>query len=315
MTQSNKKKVFVVGAGASLPWGYPVAAGLLSGIISDLKNKANVYTVLQKQRFDQKLIDGFEQNLFKADPDTIDQFIANRATDFAKIARAAITFKLAEAEVNPLVGAKEVFMDGSLKRSFDSWLKIFFKHFYGARGQIGRPDIAFVNFNYDRTIEYYAEQHFSGMFGLSGAELEQAINGLNVVHVYGVIGEPHWSGGAVKRAYGDISDFDLLLRCSDLIGTIGHGNNALSDCHRHISSAEVLVCLGFGFSDDNVQKLELKTRLDRNAAVVTTAFNFNDVMRQKVLGVFPGRDKFDMMITHNLSCSQLFHETVIPRFG
>jgi len=73
----NRKTVFVLGAGASKPYGFPLGIELKDTMIANLSN-AVFQVVLKKHNFDQSLIDDFVEALPRTYHSTIDIFLEKK---------------------------------------------------------------------------------------------------------------------------------------------------------------------------------------------------------------------------------------------
>ena len=73
----NKKTVFVLGAGANKPYGFPLGTELKQIMISNLSN-SGCQVALKEYKLNQSLIDEFNETLPRTSHSTIDIFLEKK---------------------------------------------------------------------------------------------------------------------------------------------------------------------------------------------------------------------------------------------
>lgn len=92
-----KPTVFVLGAGASIPYGYPSGEALVTEIVSELLSKDLLFKLCRQLDFKEKEIINFADTLHRSGDKSIDAFL-ERNSGFIKLGKIAITLKLIEKE-------------------------------------------------------------------------------------------------------------------------------------------------------------------------------------------------------------------------
>lgn len=73
-----KSTVFILGAGASTPYGYPSGRGLVQEIINALSDQKTLYKLCIGLEYDPREINDFLVTLRYADPPSIDSFLESK---------------------------------------------------------------------------------------------------------------------------------------------------------------------------------------------------------------------------------------------
>jgi hypothetical protein len=95
-----RETVFVLGAGASQPYGFPLGAELVDKICAEIiaKDKMGIVPRLEEADFDSDLITRFALAMREARPYSVDAFLETRGEEFRDVGKAAIADVLARAE-------------------------------------------------------------------------------------------------------------------------------------------------------------------------------------------------------------------------
>jgi hypothetical protein len=114
----------------------------------------------------------------------------------------------------------------------------------------------FIIYNYDRVVEHFFHQAIMSYFNLDYLEVDSICRKhLNVVHVYGALGEVNCTKSA---EFGKNDDYRYLLTASKNIKTFSEGVDKpeqIETARKWIDSTDVLVFLGFGFLPLNLRTL------------------------------------------------------------
>jgi hypothetical protein len=127
------------------------------------------------------------------------------------------------------------------------------------RDQFGKNAVAFVTLNYDRSIERY---FFRALKAKHHYENDQAclkdLYGIRFVHVYGSLGDAHFS----EHPYGRRPSQEEIRKTAKRLKVI-HEDLAesaeLSQALDLLKEAEVVCFLGYGFHELNNERLTLTT--------------------------------------------------------
>ncbi|NOG83804.1 MAG: hypothetical protein HND49_08365 [Planctomycetes bacterium] len=92
-----KPTVFILGAGASIPYGYPSGETLVTETVSELLGKRMLFQICRKMDFTECEINEFANTLNRSGDKSIDAFL-ERNSGFIKLGKVVITLKLIQKE-------------------------------------------------------------------------------------------------------------------------------------------------------------------------------------------------------------------------
>jgi hypothetical protein len=268
--------VFILGAGASAPYGYPVGTAFKDDIC--LKFKSDIESLI---------LSSGESSTASAMSDLVDQtdefigsFQGSRINSidrwlslnprFGNIGKLAIVNSIVKCE-HP----DKLVFEGRDK-SLDWFTVLFNKMISG----LSRPDqfqylqVPFITFNYDRLLEHLFYESFRNTFTeLSAADIARMLSSLYIIHAYGAIDDPPWKKG--RYIYG--TDYTLkylnAARGKIRIMDEGSGDNAIDRYleEQILQDAKRMFFLGFGYDADNLRILGIPDRLKNNPQIFGTA--------------------------------------------
>jgi len=337
----DKKTVFVLGAGASCPYGYPSGARLRErvclsqGFILSY-NTSRIAAQIRETRLQDinKFKDAFNKSRIKS----IDLFMAHNPK-LASIGKYIIAFEILRAEQKSLFGEEAKleqetleYMNRSpldlLSRSLfqgEDWCYLLYNRLIeGLVGKDALPDfsnvnIAFVTFNYDRSLEQYLYEALRYSFiEVSEERIVQALNQLKILHVYGKIASLKWQNQIDYVDYKPKVSESLLQRAANNIRTIYEEkqNPELIQAQNLLKQAEEIFFLGFGYADENMEVLGLPDLIPPRCEVYGTAFNMIPEEVKRVFSKLHSRQTRDKRVhlapaatrIDNLDCLMLLRK-------
>jgi len=320
----DKKTIFILGAGASCPYGYPSGARLRELICYDVgfikyyrefigKNKeVDQSVILDVQRFK----DAFAKSNIKS----IDMFMANNPK-LAPIGKYIISFEVFRAEHKSLFGenAKQgqeermIPSDSRIRRDYirgttdfqgGDWYSYLFNRFLRELPKRDSlPDflgdnneIVFITFNYDRSLEYFLYEALRNSF--TEVPEDRIVNSLKqfeILHVYGQVAPLKWQNPEDYVDYKPQTDESLLQKAANNIRTIYEEkeNPELIEAQSLLKQADEILFLGFGFARENMEVLGLPGLIPQDCQIFGTVFELepkeiSDIRDQIVKGLKPG---------------------------
>lgn len=266
--------VFVVGAGASAPWGCPTSGELIRSIHQRAGQRRGA-TAADEDPYHAVINDksycALSDDLKRSGDRSVDAFIATRP-DHAITGKMAIAAQILRAEVEALAHGRCC--------SPDEWLSWIFAQM--TRTGTFQPDqFRFITFNYDRLIEFGLAQMYMHKFNTNVEAAMEAIDRINVCHMYGqltsrfVMKSVHARGWSPSS--GDIVDavrqstasiFTIPSERPTAVTTTGHYSphrteessvhqaaDTIAAAHEWIKAARCICFLGFGFDRYNTRLL------------------------------------------------------------
>jgi hypothetical protein len=136
-------------------------------------------------------------------------------------------------------------------------------------------NVTIINFNYDRTVEHFLYSELQRNLGIDKDNTKRTISGLRIIRPYGSVGALPWqseSGVLFGEAVDDVDSGDRISELSKSIRTFTEQNlssDVGSEIQNVIQNARVIVVLGFGFHQQNMQLLSASS--PSNKIVIATA--------------------------------------------
>ena len=301
----NKRTVFVLGAGASCPYGYPTAAQLRELICFEGGFRDKYFTYLTNSQVSQSIRDKKVSDvkhfikIFKdSNIKSIDVFMANNPK-LAPTGKYVIAYEIFRAEINSYFGEEakrrqelltEVKKNPDRKRELwgtpgfyggDWYFYLYNKAVDGLVGKDALPDfsngnISFITFNYDRSLEQFLYESLRNSFSeVSEEVIIKALQWLKILHVYGQIAPLKWQNPQKYFKYKPQVNEDLLQSASENLRTIYEEkeNPELTEAKRLLQKADQIFFLGFGYNKENMEVLGLPELIQPECIVYGTAFN------------------------------------------
>ena len=237
----SRPTVLVLGAGASVPYGYPTGRGLQKTVVGRSRNPPNALLIFGKAKL-LEFADALEGS------PSVDWFLERRPdrTDFADIGKQMMALHLLSAQSDAKL----------LDTQEDDWYSYLFERMETHKGKLGDNQLSIVTFNYDRSFERYLFLRMKRLYSLTDDDAVAETVPIEVVHVHGSLGD---------RAFKDIpysgADLgsDMVKRASRGIRIVGEGDDSLEykRARELLRSAKAVCFLGFGFQENNIARLEL----------------------------------------------------------
>lgn len=277
-----RNTLFVVGAGASFDFGFPLGSELVALIREELsgrsdasspylgspevKNAIELIAYETTQNFDDVYWAGQKLASILANyPVSIDNVIATHSKDpnLVAVAKLVIAKVLLQREkqskLTTLAG------NGLRNSQFDknNWLNFCLQRMFTQSPGGDTLDVFskahFISFNYDRCIRQIARRALASYFYLDDFDAISACDRLEITHPYGSLGElPNTAHGG-ETGFGQNVNAETIVKMSRNIKTFTEGI-AETDIKKEIDEAtkwaESIVFVGFGYIDENLKLLQ-----------------------------------------------------------
>jgi hypothetical protein len=279
-----KSTVFILGAGASFPYKYPLGEQLVREINEGLLKGNDLFLSCLALEFSKREIEEFNNALRFSGDSSIDAFL-ERNEEYLELGKVAIALSLFRREsTNELFSVGDNKWYGDLVKELKSPLKIDFKN-----------NVSFLTFNYDRSFDQYLFESIKNSYGISSKECKSLIEDIPIIHLHGQVGKLAWQGKGEKGRLYD-KNFSALSLINDHSAPINkyssydrdnavqyirheisgqikiiHENeldsdSAFKDAQKLLKEAERVYFLGFGYNDENLRRLKIA---DLTKAVTT----------------------------------------------
>ena len=314
-----KKTVFVLGAGASAPYGFPLGSELYdkvwNGLIQHPLALRNQFaaSVMEVGGFDQKNVDTFAQHLREAGRYSIDEFLVGHR-QYKEIGKMAIARLLMPYEDD---AALDFDRPGPLGLEVDRrWYQYCFNWLLESataqRSSLASNNLSVITFNFDRSFErslfrFVQANCLSLDSGdhRSALEMARLMGEIPVYHIHGRLGAPDWFDDSEwatpddHRLYEKDVGPERLKQCAEAIRLFDDEIEmklTLENARGALAEAETVCFLGFSYHPMNLAKLHLHQTL-RHTRIFGTAFEMDSGPRRRVLKAFEGITDADFALS------------------
>lgn len=269
-----EETVFILGAGASKPYGYPTGAELRKKIINEFRNQYHFNTVVFEQinTFKEDLINYSESFLNKfelSSTKSIDLFLS-RNPKFMDIGKLAIKLSIYNSELE------------SKFREKVNWNEDWYSYLFDRlTNESTAPDqyiithnkIQFITFNYDRSLEHFLYESMINSYNeMDTGIIEYEVKKLKLIHIFGTISPLPWqeNGGLLykkdKVYFADAKNIDIIYNKTD--------DPSILETKKLIRKVKVIFFLGFGYAKENLELLDFPHILQPDQKVFGTTYGF-----------------------------------------
>ena len=253
-----RKTVFILGAGSSLSYGFPLGRGLVFAIdwtISTPNPGANTLLKILRQH-DLSELTTFKEQLRTSNL-SIDAYLESHP-EHLEMGKAAIATVLIPLE-NP----------GRLQRSAGGleWYEYLFQQMGMKRDRFeeSAKNLSIITFNYDRSLDYFLYRSAVAAFGETFAI--NVMKEIPIIHVYGQLGKPIFftkcdqdPTGGFRRDYTPDLIEAIVSTCVYEIKIMPERSDDSREfilARDLLSKADVLCFLGFGYDPTNFHRLQV----------------------------------------------------------
>lgn len=253
-----RRTVLVLGAGASKPYGYPLGGELKEGLCKEPKTIGEEQRVrlLRELGHMETEIREFIRALSMSGKPSVDAFLEHR-TEFMEIGKRFIAAWLIPEEVTAyLMNPSEIYPLGPRP----NWYEYLFNKMNARREEFVCNNLAVVTFNYDRSLEQYLFTALQNSYGLSEGESADLVKNVPIIHVHGQLGYLPWQadGGRPYEPSKKASDISEAARMIKVVHQDIGRDREFGRARAMIDKAERIIFLGFGWHDENLERLGLK---------------------------------------------------------
>ena len=245
--------LFILGAGASSPFGYFTSVQLRNAIC----NRELQHTVVEAltPAYDDpgwysRSYDKFVDEFSKSSLYSIDFFLEHR-TEFMRIGKMAIAAHLIQFE-----------NEERLRDSDGNWYMYLYDRLKSSFDDFDNNAISFITFNYDRSLEQFLFEAIRARFDKSSDECGKKLKNIPIVHLYGQLDSLIWQDrngmpyvpedGLIHRIKGATKNIKLISDERDINKSL-----EFQKAYKLIENAQKIYFLGFGFDETNLERLNI----------------------------------------------------------
>ena len=283
-TNGKEKTVFILGAGASYNYGFPLGNELRYDILSKYPGALNAIQRLMGERTNFLSQSQHFLNRFKLSSDkSIDLFLS-KFPDYELAGKVAIIYNILQAENTSVFREDLINRKKMNKQINDDWLLDLYSaltkdlNTVQSIEDLNFDHVSFVSFNYDRSLEYFLSTSFSNGINFTkiGGNTKLIMDRIKIEHVYGKVADLPIDHNDIKvngLSYRNFNvDVNPISDWIDNIRVIYDRHEAdMNKIHKLISEASKIYFLGFGYDVTNLKLIGVPEILSQDQTIYGTA--------------------------------------------
>jgi len=284
--------VFILGAGASCPYGYPTGPELREQICSSFVQDVNAYFE-QEKSVDSYISIAFRnakmftETFYNSSTKSIDLFLA-RNPEFMLLGKWAIIFRLFAAE-------RESQFREHIKDRNQDWYSYLFNRLTDDLvrttdyERFTENNLSIITFNYDRSLEHFLYESIVHSFAsIQREHLKEQLNKLGFIHIFGHLSGLEWQDIFGKLEYGRDINLINVQKVAENLKIIYEekDNNQLPIAQDLIRKAKRIFFLGFGYAKENLEALNITQVIRDEQEIYGTALGFMSREIRQVQSIF-----------------------------
>lgn len=312
--------VFILGAGASVPYKFPTGDGLKDLICQNFVNEYRHFPFLSdlpgqllalENRKRIKFSEDFTTALRKATGQSIDLFLSISESHLT-VGKIAILHSILKSENQSQFRLKE-----------DDWYTYLFERMMQECWKQKKPElftdnnVKFITFNYDRSLEHFIAESFVNNFSDLQKEVKllDYVNNFPIHHVYGSVGLlPSQTNSNTDNivAYGNIDkryiQTEPALKSIKLIDKRSDIDS--EKIAEILSDADRLFILGFGFLKENMDVLQLHKYLPTNyrTPIYATTKGMHPKRVEEISKYFSSMKRTPSFMPESITCYEMVYK-------
>jgi len=278
-----KPTLFILGAGSSFSFGYPLGKNLVDIILKnfDTTNKENAVELFKGLGFSEEEIISFRNELRLSAAPSIDNFLEPRNNEERYLGKLAIAYALI-----PFEKTDTLFYDSSWYVTFINKLVPKFEDFE-------KNKVSFITFNYDRSLEHFLVTALMNRFKKAENEVAEKLKKIPIIHLYGKLGLLPWErqkNDDYTRNYNPEITPHILRKSSGslkiIYDKVEPDDADFKQAKQLLKNARKIYFMGFGFHKDNLDRLRFREIITNNttlpALVESTSYKLSPDLKESI---------------------------------
>jgi len=295
--------VFILGAGASNPYGLPTGDELRKYLCNEFSHdyEMNILAQIQeghlskdfehREAIDMARI--FARNFTNSHTPSIDLYLSRKRDEPETVfmGKMAIIFSILKSEQSSQF---EPNIQDDKKKEQDWYFELYARMTNtliepDSYKLFGDNNVSFITFNYDRTLEhfFYISIHHSffprNLTATHKREIWSVLNEIPIIHVYGQVAPLPWQNDASNIPYRTPVKYRHLEHFRENIQTIyeADADGIKTKVSKKISEAKKIFFLGFRYADENLKTLGIPKVFTQRQKIYGTAFGDSTEQKEK----------------------------------
>ena len=259
-----RQTVLILGAGASVPYGFPTGVQLQQQIFeigNDSQRVNKLEPLIRQFGFRASDYVRFKDTLEQASRSTIDAFLSDQEEETQQLGKMLIAYRLIHCEQEVHLSPFRESPDAEASRSPDGRTP-WYHYFYNDIMAPGFEDydankLAILTYNYDRSIDRFLWRALRAGGHRDIEECKRKFSQVPIVHLHGKMGELPDFPGQTREYATDLSPETLKIAADgiQIVYEVNENNDAFLCARDFLRSAETIVFIGFGYDPLNIRRL------------------------------------------------------------
>lgn len=293
------RTVFVLGAGASQPFGLPLGNELYQRVIDHFaQNTSHTNEFFKVTSFAERDLRPFVEALHYSGLTSVDAFLERR-TEFVDIGKAVMALELMKGEIH-----------GNLWNASQNWMKYLYTRMStDTLEQFAQNTVSFITYNYDRTLEHFLHTSLMNTYGKSEEKCAEVLSKIAIKHLHGRLGYLPWQSerdvvpfglNPIDARYMEICQREIRIVHED----IADRDTDFNIARRILHEAKLIYFMGFGYGAKNVERLMFEQVKAEHAE--GTAAGLTNKESTAITAVFQGKVRL-----HDVDCLRFLRERAV----
>lgn len=255
--------VFVLGAGASHPYGFPLGSGLRDLVLDWERTRRRERVIwstpagLAEDLGLEREYAEFLRKLQMSGYPSVDQFL-ERNPAFTDVGKMAIA-----AALMPCERSARLFPPHAPRR--DHWFEVFANMLHVGERNYLRNKVTILTYNYDRSLEQYLGHVMMARISEASSALGRHENHIPIIHLHGQLGGlgmiVDTARGIVPYGLGPLREtvdaMRIAMREISVVHNVNPATAAFKAARQALDEAERIYFLGFGYNPTNLDRLQI----------------------------------------------------------
>ena len=313
-----KETIFILGAGASAPYGYPTAKGLREFIIREFRKQYSEFLRDKRKIFEEDikaainkfsyLIQSFKQSSTKS----FDLFLSRNKENYYDDGKFILAWCILYFEMISK-------FNEDIEIPETDWYTYLFNEMTSEMTKSTDLEkykenrLKIITFNYDRSLEEFLSESLFFSFAGDRKDVTKFSDWIKVYHVYGKIYDLQWENPEQGEKYQTNNILELAEKAKNNIQIIyDERRTQIEEIQGIIASAQRIFFLGFGYSRENLEAIGITNFLTKHQYINGTALGFKNKEVSDIKNLLgkmnPALLDHHIMLDNELDCVGLLRE-------
>jgi len=243
--------VLVLGAGASAPYGFPVASELKERICSIfVKDSVGVRLLHEGSEIPMNVFIEFRDAFHKSGQSSVDAFLEHRP-EFIDVGKLAIAYNLMPYE------SEDALFESTGTRG-GNWYQYLSEKLNASFEKFAENQLSVITFNYDRSLEHYLLTTLQNAHGRGREECGEMLRKIPIHHVYGQLSRHPYPDEHARPYNPERGTYKSVGYAARGITLLHEAKPKIDAAREALKAADRICFLGFSYHPLNLERLKLQ---------------------------------------------------------